>query len=88
MRPIKSINYGSVSANKSIKILKDINKDFNKLKEKKMIGKLFWGLLVSSFFAVKVSAQTIDLSGLNADVETGTDGTGLTIEILDSVTIM
>ena len=51
-----------------------------------MIGKLFWGLLVSSFFAVKVSAQTIDLSSLNADVETGTDaGTGLTIEILDSV---
>ncbi len=36
VRPIKSINYGSVSANKKYKNLKkDINKDFNKLKEKR-----------------------------------------------------
>ena len=36
VRPIKSINYGSVSADKKYKNLKkDINKDFNKLKEKR-----------------------------------------------------
>ena len=36
VRPIKSINYGSVSANKKYKNLKKyINKDFNKLKEKR-----------------------------------------------------
>lgn len=36
VRPIKSVNYGSVSADKKYKNLKkDINKDFNKLKEKR-----------------------------------------------------
>ena len=51
-----------------------------------MIGKVIASLLVSSCIVFETSSQTIDLSSLNADVETGTDaGTGLTIEIMDSV---
>ena len=51
-----------------------------------MIGKVIASLLISSFFVFETNSQTIDLSSLNADVETGTDaGTGLTIEIMDSV---
>ena len=51
-----------------------------------MIGKINLAFLFSMMFIFKLSAQSIDLSSLNSDIETGTDaGTGLTIEPLEGV---
>ena len=51
-----------------------------------MIGKINLAFLFSIIFIFKLGAQSIDLSSLNSDIETGTDaGTGLTIEPLAGV---
>ena len=51
-----------------------------------MIGKINLAFLFSIVFIFQLSAQSIDLSALNSDIETGTDaGTGLTIEPLEGV---
>jgi hypothetical protein len=51
-----------------------------------MIGRISIIILLSTFTFSSVNAQSIDLSGLNADVETGVEaGTGLTIEPLEGV---
>ena len=51
-----------------------------------MIGRISIIFLLSTFTFSSVNAQSIDLSGLNADVETGVEaGTGLTIEPLEGV---
>ena len=51
-----------------------------------MIGRIFVGLLFSVLVTSYANSQTIDLSSLNADVETGIESaTGLTIEPLEGV---
>ncbi len=51
-----------------------------------MIGNIFLSLIFCIIYVFKTNAQSIDLSSLNSDLETGTDaGTGLTIEPLDGV---